>query len=117
TVNSRVSFTGITDNDRSTTLRSLAAFLADAQAGGAVTDPARVDQVRVAFGRSFRSPGHVTLLNGAARGLAERQGHTELSIELLRMAGMTPCAALCEMLDPSSGQALARKDAQQYAQA
>lgn len=109
TVNHRDTFTGITDEDRSTTIRALTASAA-AFAG---TQPAAA---RAAFARDFRSPGHVQLLNGADRGLAARQGHTELSLELVRMAGLPPVSTVCEMLDPRSGRALSRADAEAYAE-
>lgn len=107
-VNHRDTFTGITDGDRSTTIRALT----DAAARLDGTTPAAA---REAFAADFRSPGHVQLLNGADRGLAARQGHTELSLELVRMAGLPPVATVCEMLDPQSGRALRRADAEAYA--
>jgi len=108
TVNHRDTFTGVTDEDRSTTIRALAA----AAAGLDATD---AGAAREAFARDFRSPGHVQLLNGADRGLAARQGHTELGLELVRMAGLPPVATVCEMLDPRSGRALSRADAEAHA--
>lgn len=108
TINSRRTFTGIPDGDRSATIQELAAFLATVDATG----PANA---RSRFGAKFRTPGHVILLNGSPGGLAARQGHTELSLELARMAGLVPTTTICEMLD-TSGKALAQKDAQAYAQ-
>lgn len=108
TVNHRDTFTGITDGDRSTTIRALA----ETAAG---LDPADERAARAAFARDFRSPGHVQLLNGADRGLAARQGHTELSLELVRTAGLPAVATVCEMLDPRNGRALSRADAEAYA--
>lgn len=106
TVNHRDTFTGITDADRALTITALEAFLGDLP-----DDPAAAQK---AFGDAFRAPGHVTLLNGAPGGLAARQGHTELSIALMRLAGLTPSATICEMLGPD-GKALPRKEAQAYA--
>lgn len=104
TVNHRSTFTGITDADRATTITELATF---------VSDPAtRAD--RAAFGREFRSPGHVQLLNGAPTGLAERRGHTELSLELARLSGLVPTTTICEMLG-DDGRALPRNEAEAYA--
>ncbi len=57
------------------------------------------------------------LLNGAPGGLGSRQGHTELSLELARLAGLPPITTVCEMMDPTSGQALSRSDAEAYAEA
>jgi 3,4-dihydroxy 2-butanone 4-phosphate synthase len=110
TVNHRRTFTGIPDADRSLTIRELAGFLG-------TVDGLDAGSARKAFGASFRTPGHCILLNAAADGLAARQGHTELSLELMRQAGLVPSATICEMLDPASGRALSKKDAQAYAQA
>ncbi len=104
TINHRSTFTGISDTDRATTITELAAFLADGD-----LDPK-------AFGAEFRAPGHVILLNGHPSGLAARQGHTELSIELARMAGVVPSTTICEMLGPD-GNALPRAAAEEYARA
>jgi 3,4-dihydroxy 2-butanone 4-phosphate synthase len=109
TVNHRRTFTGIPDADRSLTVQELARFCAG-------LDGVPDEAARRAFGASFRAPGHVILLNGHERGLAARQGHTELSLELARLAGLTPSTTICEMLDPASGKALPRKDAEAYAQ-
>lgn len=109
TVNHRSTYTGIPDGDRSTTIRELAGFLGrlDALPTGAAQEE---------FGREFRAPGHCILLNGAPGGLAARQGHTELSLELARQAGLVPSTTICEMLDPASGKALGKKQAIAYAQ-
>lgn len=110
TVNHRKTFTGIPDGDRALTIRELATFLARHERTNA-------DTTRAAFGAEFRSPGHCILLNGADGGLSRRQGHTELSLELARLAGLTPSTTICEMLDARTGKALGKKDAQAYAQA
>ncbi|MEA3190767.1 MAG: 3,4-dihydroxy 2-butanone 4-phosphate synthase [Thermoplasmata archaeon] len=109
TVNHRKTFTGIPDADRSLTITELARFL-----GGLAGLPDA--EARARFGAAFRAPGHVILLNGADGGLTKRQGHTELSLELARMAGLVPSTTICEMLDPQSGRALPKKDAQAYAE-
>lgn len=109
TINHRRTFTGIPDADRALTITELARFLA-------ASDGLAAPAAREAFGASFRAPGHVILLNGSAGGLARRQGHTELSLELARQAGLVPSTAICEMLDPATGRALAKKAAQAYAE-
>ncbi|MEB3859733.1 MAG: 3,4-dihydroxy-2-butanone-4-phosphate synthase, partial [Desulfurococcales archaeon] len=48
------------------------------------------------FRGEFQAPGHVPIL--ATRG-PNRRGHTELSIALAKMAGLTPSIVLAEMLD------------------
>lgn len=109
TVNHRSTYTGIPDADRSTTIRALADFLRRA-------DGLPAPQAQAEFGAAFRAPGHCILLNGAEGGLAARQGHTELSLELARLAGLVPTTTICEMLDATSGHALGKKEAMAYAQ-
>ena len=108
TINHRRTFTGIPDADRSLTITELAKFLD----GASHKAPHAAQQE---FGTQFRTPGHVILLNGHPGGLAKRQGHTELSIELARQAGLVPSTSICEMLDPTTGQALSKEGAQAYA--
>jgi 3,4-dihydroxy 2-butanone 4-phosphate synthase len=45
-------------------------------------------------------PGHVFPLRAAAGGILTRQGHTEGSVDLARMAGKKPAAVLCEITNP-----------------
>lgn len=106
TINHRDTFTGIPDSDRSLTITKLAQFLQNPAAD--------VPQAQVAFGKQFRAPGHVILLN--SQELADRQGHTELSTTLLAMAGLTPSATICEMLD-DNGNARTQAEAREYAAA
>lgn len=42
-------------------------------------------------------PGHVFPLKAAANGLAERRGHTEGTVELMKLAGLSPFGVLCEL--------------------
>ncbi len=72
--------TGVSAQDRVTTIRT-------AIADGAVPG----DLVR---------PGHVFPLRAAAAGLVGRQGHTEGSVELARLAGLKPAAVLSELTNP-----------------
>ena len=46
-------------------------------------------------------PGHVFPLRAAVGGVLERQGHTEGSVELARLAGLKPAAVLCELTNPN----------------
>lgn len=110
TVNARRTFTGIPDADRSLTIRELAWFVGE-------MDGKTPAQAQADFGATFRAPGHAILLNGSAGGLATRQGHTELSIELARQAGVVPSTTICEMLDNATGKALGKRAAQEYAKA
>jgi 3,4-dihydroxy 2-butanone 4-phosphate synthase len=100
-VNHRDTYTGITDNDRSLTIRKLAE---------ATANPAETD-----FAAAFRAPGHVHVLRAAPGLLAERKGHTELGVALAREAGVTPAVVVCEMLDGETGEALSPGDARGYA--
>ncbi len=44
-------------------------------------------------------PGHIFPLKAHSQGLRGRQGHTEGSVELMRLAGLMPAAAICEVLN------------------
>ncbi len=70
--------TGISAADRALTIRILA-------------DPSSTADV-------FRRPGHIFPLRARAGGLRERRGHTEAAVELTRLAGLQPVAAICEVL-------------------
>ncbi|QIA27328.1 3,4-dihydroxy-2-butanone-4-phosphate synthase [Thermaerobacter sp. PB12/4term] len=43
-------------------------------------------------------PGHVFPLRARPWGVMERRGHTEAAVDLARLAGMEPVAAICEIL-------------------
>ncbi len=100
-VNHRDTHTGITDEDRSLTIRAV---------GSAATTPRQTD-----FATEFRSPGHVHLLRAAPGLLADRQGHTELGVALAEAATVAPAVVVCEMLDDETNDALAPRDAALYA--
>jgi 3,4-dihydroxy 2-butanone 4-phosphate synthase len=103
TINHRCTFTGITDSDRALTIRELARL---ASLNG---------EKRALFGKNFRSPGHVILLRAADGLLRSRRGHTELSVALTEMAGLTPIATICEMMGDNGG-ALSKREAKRYAE-
>src|SRR2546428_1500693 len=44
------------------------------------------------------SPGHIFPLQGRDGGVLRRAGHTEASIDLVKMAGLYPAAVICEIL-------------------
>lgn len=46
------------------------------------------------------SPGHVFPLRAKPRGILERKGHTEGSIEIAKLAGLQHAAVLCELTNP-----------------
>ena len=53
----------------------------------------------------LRKPGHVFPLVARPGGLAERRGHTEASIELMRLAELYPAAVIVEILNPDGSMA------------
>lgn len=71
--------TGVSAADRVATVRALA-------------DPA-------ATALDFRRPGHIFPLRYADGGAVRRAGHTEAAIDLLRMAGRSPVAVICELVN------------------
>jgi 3,4-dihydroxy 2-butanone 4-phosphate synthase / GTP cyclohydrolase II len=71
--------TGVSAADRVATIRALA-------------DPS-------AQPGDFRRPGHVFPLRYAEGGSVRRAGHTEASVDLLRMAGRSPVAVICELVN------------------
>ena len=46
----------------------------------------------------FRSPGHMFPLIARDGGVLEREGHTEATVDLLRLAGLTECGLCCEVM-------------------
>ena len=45
-------------------------------------------------------PGHVFPLRARRGGVLERGGHTEATVDLMRLAGFNPCGVLCELTNP-----------------
>lgn len=45
------------------------------------------------------SPGHVFPLRAKPLGVMERQGQTEGSVDLMKLAGLTPAAVICEIIN------------------
>ena len=71
--------TGVSAEDRAATIRALA-------------DPASKPDT---FGR----PGHINPLYAQERGVLKRAGHTEAAVDLARLAGLQPVAALIEIMN------------------
>lgn len=46
----------------------------------------------------FRRPGHMFPLLARKNGVLERNGHTEATVDLLRLAGLKPCGLCCEIM-------------------
>ena len=47
--------------------------------------------------QSLHSPGHVFPLRARSGGVLERRGHTEATVDLMRLAGLNPYGVLCEV--------------------
>jgi 3,4-dihydroxy 2-butanone 4-phosphate synthase / GTP cyclohydrolase II len=77
--------TGISAADRAKTIRALA-------------DP-------TCMAKDFHSPGHVFPLMARPGGVLARAGHTEASLDLLHLAGLTPAAAICEIMNEDGSMA------------
>ena len=101
-VNHRSTYTGITDTDRALTAREIAKLYGK-------------PNLKEKFVSSFVTPGHLPLLLASKGMLAERRGHTEMSVYLLKMAGLSPAALICEMMDAQTYSALSFDKAAKYA--
>lgn len=83
--------------------------------GVSAADRAHTVRTAVADGASpgdLAMPGHIFPLRAQPGGVLTRPGHTEGGIDLARMAGLKPCAVICEVMEPDGqmcrGQALER---------
>lgn len=77
--------TGVSAHDRAETIRALA-------------DPMSIPET---FGR----PGHISPLYAQDKGVLRRAGHTEAAIDLARLAGLQPAAALIEIMNEDGSMA------------
>lgn len=77
--------TGVSIHDRCATIRALA-------------DPASTPDT---FGR----PGHINPLYAQNQGVLRRSGHTEAAVDLARLAGLRPAAALMEIMSDDGSMA------------
>ena len=84
------------------------AFTVSIEARGRVTTGIsaadRAATVRVAIDPATRPadllrPGHMFPLRAAPGGVLKRAGQTEASVDLARIAGLTPAAAICEIMN------------------
>ena len=80
--------TGISARDRSTTVKHMA-------------DPK-------SLATEFSRPGHIFPLRARAGGVLERDGHTEATVDLARLAGRSPCGVLCEIVSEEEPTEMAR---------
>ncbi len=46
----------------------------------------------------FRRPGHMFPLEARPGGVLQRAGHTEATVDLMRLAGLKPCGLCCEIM-------------------
>lgn len=53
----------------------------------------------------IRMPGHVFPLRAQEGGVLRRAGHTEATVDLMRLAGLYPAGVLCEVLHPDGSMA------------
>ena len=58
-----------------------------------------------AVATDFARPGHVFPLKASDGGVLRRAGHTEATVDLARLAGLTPAGVLCEILDEDGSMA------------
>ena len=77
--------TGVSIQDRCATIRALA-------------DPESRPE-------DFGRPGHINPLYAQDKGVLVRAGHTEASVDLARLAGLQPCAALMEIMSDDGSMA------------
>lgn len=106
-INHRKTFTGITDIDRSLTMKSFADLTKK------IHNLNDGDATKI-FGSEFRSPGHVPICVAAEGLLDDRKGHTELVISMMKMADLTPAGSGCEIMG-DNGKALSKEKARKYA--
>ena len=105
-VSPSTTYTGITDNDRALTIRTYADVLFSGKP---------IEEIQKEMGINFRAPGHVHLLNTSENILENRKGHTELCTALMIMAGVKPCATICEMMG-DDGNAKSKAEVLEYAE-
>jgi 3,4-dihydroxy 2-butanone 4-phosphate synthase len=110
TINHRRTFTGVTDRDRALTVSQFSQMVWEALGFLGPNE-----ELRRAFGRLFRAPGHITLLNASEGLLSTRSGHTEMATALVSSSGLIPSATICEMM-ADNGKALSKTAAATYAE-
>ncbi len=79
--------------------------------GVSAFDRAKTIEVAIAndaLPSDLNRPGHIFPLIARAGGVLERVGHTEASVDLSRLAGLTPAAVICEIVNEDG--TMARRD-------
>ena len=84
-----ITTTGISASDRANTVKAL------------IKENSTADD--------FKQPGHIFPLSAKNGGVLVRAGHTEGSVDLAKMAGLTPAAVICEILNDDG--TMARREA------
>lgn len=56
----------------------------------------------------FKRPGHMFPLKAKPWGVLEREGHTEATVDLVKLAGLKPVGLCCEIMDVDGG--MSRKE-------
>ena len=102
-INHANTFTGITDRDRAFTISEMARLCKNGS-----------KNKKEVFNSTFKTPGHVPLLIASEGLLSNRLGHTEMSVYLTSLAGLSPVAVICEMLDSETYTALSIEKAKKY---
>lgn len=91
------------------TCKNRTAFTISIEAAeGVTTGVSAADRVRTirtaiaddAVPEDLNHPGHVFPLRARPGGVRERAGHTEASVDLMRLAGLPPYGVLCELTNP-----------------
>ncbi len=101
-INHYQTYTGITDRDRTLTIKEMANLY-------------KINNPKNKFISSFKTPGHVPMLIAEDGLIKKRQGHTEMSIFLTQIANLTPVTAICEMMDADTYSALSFEKATKFA--
>jgi len=93
----------LVNEDRRGTAYAVSVDARDVQATGiSATDRARTIKVLSDSATEpweLTRPGHVMPLRAVPGGVLRRAGHTEAAVDLASMAGMSPSAALCELVN------------------
>jgi len=100
---------GLTPMVENNTSANQTAFTVTIEAKNGVTTGVsaadRVTTIKTAAAENCRPedlnrPGHVFPLRAMPGGVFERRGHTEGTVDLMRLAGLQPCGVLCELTNP-----------------
>ncbi len=93
--------------DHVSTTTGISALERSVTAMKAVEDGARPED--------FRRPGHMFPLEAKPAGVLERMGHTEATVDLMRIAGLKECGLCCEIMR-EDGTMMRTAELQEFAQ-